>query len=234
MEKWTTTKIGNYEITHKVGANPQLLLTAHLSDPIQIIGDHPVVHEKKLGREHFAFRAMDKFAAKNYHAPEILFNDLRAFDKMKLKEFEEPVALIKDSKKPYIHTVVTKWKKGSVNLDTYLRDKKIPLQRKIKMCKTAMTALARFDKTGYFHSHISAENFVVLPKDKAHLIDYSLILPKSAEMQERESVMAAVSLSGVLFAIHSNFTGTSEITYKLLDHYNRMINTPKRIPKEVK
>ena len=230
--KWTTTEVDGFKVTHKVGANPKQLVAAHQSQALAIVGDHPIVHQKQLGKQLLAFRKMRIHGgeyAEIYHSPVALFKDLQRINESPLREFEEPVATITHSSDPHSVTVVSKWKKGSKSLASYLLAENINVDKKIKMCKTAMTSLARLSSKEYVHGHIKAENFVVLPKGKAHLIDYTLIRPPQGHSElGNEAYAAAVNLASVISLFAPNAPSTYAITIKLLAHYKRMINVPKR------
>ncbi|MFH0713196.1 MAG: hypothetical protein V1722_01560, partial [Candidatus Micrarchaeota archaeon] len=71
-------------------------------------------------------------------------------------------------------TIVTIWKKNTVNLEEFLKQTTVPQKLKERACLSASRQLAKLHAAGFLHSHPRADNFVATDKGEAYFVDYTL------------------------------------------------------------
>ncbi len=199
--EWKTTRIRDTIVHHWKNQNPHEILAALREKPIESKGYTPPVYRHRMGKINLAVRELPDRTNDIPRAGR-LFAILKNTQQRRIPIVEIPVAIIKEPKTRDFK-VVTIWKKGTINLDDWMRSR--PPSEEIKLIGlTIAKRLAQLHATGYEHGHLKLDNFVITEDGKnVQLVDYTHM----SKIGEKSTIPNRSSTNGEGEAIAYNVFG---------------------------
>ncbi len=174
--KWKTTEVetpeGAVKVTHWQKHDPVHLLRLLGRKPVRRIGEHPPVAIHRFGPRLLSLREFSPKYEENFLNPHLLFQRLQTLVDLKAAVSEMPVAFIQQGSKPPI--ILTLYKKKTRDFIDFIKNKRIPVEKREKAAFGAMRKLAQLHASGFVHGH-PVNNIVVDRNGNAMLVDYTFL-----------------------------------------------------------
>ncbi len=177
---WKTTRLdrlGWRKMEHWAKEDPLAIYGSLKGKPDEIAGGRPQVSKYSWtpqGGQRPVSLAVRSFSSKEGDA---LAGALKALVDRKAAVLEMPVAIVRT---PFTTTIATYWKEDTRPFEEYVKDPKVPLERKMKTVEGAMRQMAKLFHAGFVHEHPHWLNWRVTPGGDARMIDYTLLRPLHA------------------------------------------------------
>lgn len=186
--KWKETELqtptGKVKVTHWEKHNPVQLLRLVARKPVRILGEHPPVAIHRFGPHLLSLREFSPKYEENFLNPEKLFQRLQELVALKTAIFEMPVAFIQRGSKPPV--ILTLYKKRTSDFIDFVKNKRIPVEKREKAAIGAMRRLAELHASGFVHGH-PLNNIVVDRNGNAMLVDYTFLDSKQRLVHANET-----------------------------------------------